>query len=342
MTLVLTVSGCATTTYSFHLRKHGVENGHKLVWPQQPDVPRFMYLGEITGENNYDKSAAGSLDKFIDAVVGFVAGESAPDMLQRPQSGVTDENGDTYVTDVSRQAVYVFSQSQNLRIWNMAGKHQKFLAPIAVALGKGGELLVTDAELGIVARLSPDGAPLGVIGKGDLKRPTGIARDSDNGLIFVADTYDHNIKVFDDNGDLVRVIGHRGAEKGTLNYPIHLACAKGKIYVTDTLNARVQVFDEEGNFLFTFGKRGLYKGEFTRPKGIAVDSDGNIYVIESFYDYLLVYNNKGVFLMPLGGSGSEPGKFYLPAGVWVDNKDRVFVADMFNRRVVVFQYLGGS
>jgi len=212
-----------------------------------------------------------------------------------------------------------------------------------VALGAQGEVLVSDAELGLVVRLAADGNPVGTIGAGLLRRPTGIARDAKSGWLYVADTQAHDVKVFDGSGALVRTIGERGEDGGQFNYPTYVSLARGELYVTDSMNARVQVFDAgSGQYRREVGKRGLFVGNLVRPKGVAVDSESNVYVIESYYDNLLVYNAGGEFLMPLGGTGSSTGRFFLPAGVWTDERNRVFVADMFNGRVVVFSFLGGG
>jgi DNA-binding beta-propeller fold protein YncE len=212
-----------------------------------------------------------------------------------------------------------------------------------VALAPAGGLFVADAELAAVFRLDVNGQPQAVIGRGLLQRPTGLARDAQRGLLYVADTYAHDIKVFDDSGALLHVIGRRGSADGEFNYPTHLAWAQGELYVTDTMNNRIQVLGAEGQVLQRkFGERGLQLGQLVRPKGVGVDGEGNVYVVESYYDSLLVFSPRGEFLLPIGGTGTATGRFYLPAGVWVDARNRVHVADMFNGRVVLFQFLGGS
>jgi DNA-binding beta-propeller fold protein YncE len=180
-----------------------------------------------------------------------------------------------------------------------------------------------------------------VIGRGLLKRPTGLARDPARGRIYVADTYAHDIKVFSDGGELLDVIGGRGEGEGEFNYPTHLAFANDELYVTDTMNNRIQVLAADGGRR-RLGQRGLYIGNLVRPKGVSVDSEGNVYVVESYFDSLLIFAPNGDFLMPIGGTGTATGRFYLPSGVWVDAKNRVHVADMFNGRIVLFQFLGGG
>lgn len=347
LAVALACTGCATAPIRADLVFGTEGTGAKRpMWPAPPEVPRYFYAGQLTGEANFRRPepAQSGFGEVLRWIAGIVSGSAAPVVLQRPQQGVVDDAGRIYVTDTSRQAVFVFDPAGGeLLVWDKADGLRGFVAPSGVALGNRGELLVTDAELGIVVRLDAAGNPLGQIGKGLLKRPTGIARDPLRRLTYVADTYAHDVKVFDDEGRLVNLIGRRGESPGEFNYPSYLAFARGELYVTDTLNNRIQVFSADGDVLQRqFGSRGLYVGNLVRPKGVAVDHEGNVYVMESYYDHLLVFDRLGRFLMAIGGTGTDTGKFYLPAGVWTDSRGRIFVADMFNGRVVVFQFLGGG
>lgn len=344
--LALLVTGCAENPKVFSITN--VTQGEPMVWPAPPEQPRYRYVGELTGEENFTQVEAENADnvavKALKWLVGLVGGNNREQiMLQRPQTGMVDADGRVYVTDISRQAVYVFDKvGGKLEVWDMARESSLFKAPIGIAQGAKGEILVADAELHGVFRLDGKGNPVGEFGQGILKRPTGLARDPQRGKIYVADTYAHDIKVFGDDGALLEVIGRRGEADGEFNFPTHLSFAAGQLYVTDTMNSRIQVFNTEGKMVSKFGKRGLYVGNLVRPKGVAVDSKSNIYVIESFYDNLLVFDSAGRTLLALGGTGKEVGKFYLPSGVWTDNLDQIYIADMFNGRILVLQFLGGS
>lgn len=326
--------------------RFGIEDapeGRQLMWPHAPEIPRFIYAGQLVGEANFRDApeAANGLGGLLRRLVGLVLGENSPLVLQRPQTGTVDATGRILVTDSSRQAVFVFDPiAGDLTVWDKADGLASFVSPVGIAAGADGHILVADSELGIVARLDSKGNPLRAIGRGLLKRPTGIAYDEVNRNLFVADTYAHDIKVFDDDGRLIRVIGHHGEGDGEFNFPTFLAFAHDELYVTDTMNSRIQVFANGGERLrLVFGERGLYVGNMVRPKGVAVDSDGNIYVVESYHDHLLVFDRAGRFLMAIGGVGRATGNFYLPAGAWTDSRNRVYIADMFNGRVVLFQYL---
>lgn len=336
------LSGCSETRYIMRFETDNQEH----VWPAEPEKPRFRYIGQLTGEENFvraDGEEGGfSVGDAFRWLAGLITGKSTPVVLQRPQTGVYDvDNKRLYVSDVSRQAVYLFDEDKGkIQVWDTAFGATGFISPIGLAL-LGRELYVADADLKQVTVLdAQSGESIRTFGLGLFTRPTGLAINEQKGWVYVSDTHDHTIKVFSLKGDLVKTIGKRGTENGEFNGPTYLAFARGHLYVTDAFNARVQVLDAEGAYVKSFGSRGIYVGQMPRPKGVAVDNNENIYVIESYHDYLLVFNQKGEFLLPIGGTGYGPGQFYLPAGVWTDSNKRVYIADMFNGRVEVFEYIG--
>ncbi|HEY0635571.1 MAG TPA: 6-bladed beta-propeller [Gammaproteobacteria bacterium] len=339
---LLLLAGCATTPEQrapmrFHHEKEIV------TWPSLPEVPRYAFVGELIGEVNFLPENHQQERSWLEIITGLFSSKVKRKELQRPQGGVVDALGRICVTDVGRNAVMVFDPvNKQFHLWEWAGQNQRFLAPIGITAGPDNSLLVADAELKVVVRLSRDGEPLGQFGHGLLLRPTGIARDATRGRIYVADTHGHDIKVFDDNGELLDTLGQRGEKVGEFNFPTHIAFVNDNLYVTDSRNSRIQVLDADGMTKTSFGERGLFVGNLPHPKGVSSDSDGNIYVVESYYDHLLIYNAQGELLLPIGGTGQGIGQFYLPAGVWNDNNNRLYVADMFNGRVVVLQYLGGE
>lgn len=354
--LAITLCGCATNQTPAVL-DFGVgidAAARQQTWPpttstkggQSEDQPRYRYLGQLTGEENLvkPKETSITIGSVFRWLVGLLTGPDKPVILQRPQSGTVDETGRILVTDTSRQAVFAFDPHEGkMDVWENAAEVTHFISPAGIASSTTGEIYVADAELGLIIRLDRNGKPLGTIGKGELKRPIGLAFDAKARQLYVSDARAHVIKVFNPEGRVLRTLGKRGEGQGELNFPTYITLAGGDLFVTDTMNARVQVLDAEtGKQKQTIGSRGLNVGNLVRPKGVAVDSEGNVYVIESYYDHMLVYNKRGEFLLPIGGTGQEIGKFYLPSGVWVDSNNRVFVADMFNGRVSIFQFLGGG
>lgn len=335
--------------------------GQRVTWPAAPETPRYAYRGTLTGEPNFrrDAPARGALQRLGRWIAGLDEGDEAPLVLQRPSAVAGDDAGRIFVSDASRQAVFVFdARAGELQVWDEAAPSLRFVSPAglavvprgtAAALPGAAAVYVADADLKAVFALDAEGRAAGRIGEGLLQRPTGVALDARTGRLFVADAGAHDVKVFDAQGRLLKVLGRRGEGPGEFNFPTHLALRDGTLYVTDAMNHRVQLLDvresagaDEGRMLRSIGRHGLFVGNLVRPKGVAVDAAGRVYIVESFYDQLLVFSPEGEFLLPIGGTGAAIGQFYLPAGVWVDAEQRVHVADMFNGRLVLLQFLEGS
>ncbi len=92
-------------------------------------------------------------------------------------------------------------------------------------------------------------------------------------------------------------------------------------------------------YFSTFGSAGDSPGYFSRPRGVAADSEGNIYVVDAIFDNIQIFDKNGSLLMAFGGPGKEYGQFWLPAGIYIDKNDTIYVSDYHNKRVQVFQYL---
>lgn len=355
--LILVLSGCANLDVvrgQLHYDLRPQDRRTELVWPQPPDPPRYRYVGELIGEENFARVS--TKEQTVASAMKWLIGlfdEKETLTLRRPQHGVVSDNGRIYVVDAGRSALLVFDPNPpadgksneyggQLMVWNGREGSFSFGAPMAVAIAWEGDIVVSDATLGAVLRLNNKGELVSMFGDKQLKRPTGLAFDRKRGHLFVADTVANDIKVYDNLGQLAETIGSPGEGEGLLNAPTHLAFKDEHLYVTDTFNSRIQVFDAAGQRVRGFGERGLYIGNMARPKGVAVDDAGIVYVIESYYGYLLAYDDKGQLLLGINGSGTKDDRFMLPSGVWTDKQQRVYVADMFNGRVVVFELLNAK
>ncbi len=344
--IFLLFSGCSAVSvkYPFQMPGYGSSNRDVILWPSPPAVPRYAFIGHLYGESNTKTISQNrnAWSGFFAALAGVDEEKKSLLNLVQPQQISSDNNGRIYVADPGWQAIFIFDESAGeFFIWNETSLNIPFLSPVGV-INAANSIWVTDSELSLVYQLNDKGELINTIGKGVVNRPTGITYDPAAERIFVSDTADDNIKVFNLNGELIDIWGSSGTNDGELNHPTFITYRQGKLYVGDSLNARVQIFDDAGEYLQTLGQRGLYVGNLSRPKGVALDSDGNIYVSESYYDHVVIYNPDGDLLMSLGGTGFEAGQFSQPTGLWVDSNDRIFVSDMLNRRISVFQYLGGD
>ena len=110
--------------------------------------------------------------------------------------------------------------------------------------------------------------------------------------------------------------------------------------MVDSQNFRIQIIDPEAHTFRLIGKHGDGPGEFSRPRGVAVDSDFNIYVSDAAFNKVQLFDQEGRLLLHFGTPDRQPGGFQLPAGMHVDANDHLFVTDQINGRVQKFEYLG--
>jgi DNA-binding beta-propeller fold protein YncE len=118
-------------------------------------------------------------------------------------------------------------------------------------------------------------------GPGEFNRPEGLCADARD-RIYVADSCNHRIQVFDRDGKFLREFAKAGAVAGELSYPYDVCVdAAGRVYVCEFGNSRIQIFDAQGKSLEILGGPGAAPGRFANPWSVALDSKGNLYVADS-------------------------------------------------------------
>lgn len=189
--------------------------------------------------------------------------------------------------------------------------------PTGIAVSNDGEVIyIVDSGNQRIQRFGADGTFIGSwSAEEDSRRGLGwfspanqgasdIVVGSD-GLIYVADTWNHRVLVLDAEGNLVRELGRAGEVTDTNNStdpsvspglfygPRGIAISDGEIYVTDTGNERVQVFASDGTFLRAFGGTGSEPGQLLEPVGIAIGPDGLVYVSDTGNERISVFEKDG-------------------------------------------------
>lgn len=321
-------SGCAT------VNAPGEPASQEIFWPPAPFEPRIQWVRGI-----HSRLDAGIAKSFWKKVVEFVAGEEK-DGISKPYGIYVDPQERLFIADAGRAVVHEFNQKDNE--YDVIGNHDKrvFQSPVMLTGDDAGNLYITDSAAGTVFRYSINEKKLTPFIEGNLVHPTGIAFHSRKRLLYITDTSNHQIVVFDLQGLERFRIGGRGENPGYFNYPTDLCVdSGGDLYVTDALNARIQIFSSDGKFLRMFGTAGDSAGYFAKPKGVAVDSEGHIYVSDALQDTVQVFDSTGVLMLVFGETGSGAGQFWMPSGIFIDSKDNVYVADSYNQRIQMFKYL---
>jgi DNA-binding beta-propeller fold protein YncE len=178
-------------------------------------------------------------------------------------------------------------------------------------------------------------------GPGQFDLPWGVAVNSSNGEVYVADQNNHRVQVFTSGGVLLRQFGAPGAGAGQFNLPYGIAVdATGDVYVTEIGNSRVQKLSNTGTPISMFGSIGSGNGQFNTPSGILIHSSGEIYVSDGLNHRIQRFSAAGVFLGKWGSFGSGAGSFRVPMGIAENSSGAVYVADQGNHRVQKFSAAG--
>jgi uncharacterized protein (TIGR03663 family) len=216
---------------------------------------------------------------------------------------------------------------QTLAVWGSPGAGPgQFVNPKGVAVSRDGQrIYVVDSGNARIQILSAAGQfqnQFGGPGKGpgQLDRdfgggPCGGIAVGANGRIFVTDTWNHRILVFDQNGSSVGTWSQAGPGEFFFG-PRGVAVAPdGRVFVADTGNKRLVVFTGEGKFLNTIGGEGAGPGQFIEPVGVAISQDGEIYVADVGNKRIQVLGPDGVYRREWNilGWTDDPGSM-----IWVE------------------------
>jgi len=159
-------------------------------------------------------------------------------------------------------------------------------------------------------------------GDGELLAPRGVAVDA-AGRIFVADTGNRRVQLFDADGQWLATLG----ADADLQQPCDLAVdSRGTVYVADALADAVVRFTPDGRVLSRFTP-GFY-----RPRGVAIGPGDVLYVADTGRSRIVALSAEGQVLAEFVGAGAET--FDQPTDVAVDAQGTIYVVDTYHLRVV--------
>jgi len=303
----------------------------QAVWPGPPQEPRIRYLYSFSEPVDLGIKP-GAFARFLQVFTG----KESQRML-RPYAIAADDDM-VAVVDPGLKVVHLYmtTLAKYEVISDVDGEN--FVSPVGISLGPE-FIYLTDSALGKVFVFNRQGEHQNTIT--GLMRPTGIAFHTGSRRLYVTDTLENQIVVFDEAGMRLDAFGSRGAAVGEFNFPSSLTLHEDILYVNDTMNYRIQAFTLDGSPVIAFGGSGDGSGQFALSKGVGADVHGHLYVADALSNYIQIFDAEGRFLLSFGGMGGGIGQFRLPAGIYVLDT-RIFVADSQNRRVQVFEYVGGD
>lgn len=241
-------------------------------------------------------------------------GLEGPGVLAKPMGVTTDAAGRIYVTDVVQNRAVVYDHSGNFLL--AMGEKGRFDQPVGIAVNDAlKRVYIADTKKHKVSVFDADeGKFLFEIGgrgveDGLFNWPTNIAVDKD-GKLFVMDTFNFRVQVFDADGKFQAKFGGVGTALGHFAKPKGIALdSEGHVYVVDAAFSNIQIFDQQGQLLLFFGGFGSRPGQLWLPAGMAIDEDDQIYVADQYNHRINIYQYMGEkYKAKVVGSGVEGKK----------------------------------
>jgi|GEM_PF-757590 DNA-binding beta-propeller fold protein YncE len=175
----------------------------------------------------------------------------------------------------------------------------------------------------------------GEFGDGQFDKPMAVT--TAHGRIYISDTNNSRVQVFDNAGRFLFTFGENGKAPGQFLYPYGIAGDRnGNIYVAELYLGRIQVYDTDGNYLHDFASELTAAGIIQGP-GDMVIVDRTMYVTDiNRNKVLLIDLESGELIRQVG----MPNDLLAPNGVAVDEAGYIFVVDTGRQRVVVYDTHG--
>jgi len=172
----------------------------------------------------------------------------------------------------------------------------------------------------------------GGLGEMQFDKPMGVT--AAHGRIFVADTNNARVQVFDNTGNFLFAFGEHGPEPGRFLYPYGLVGGPdGQLLVADLYKGRIQVYDAEGNYLRDFAS-ALSDNDVLRGPGDLHIAGEVLYVTDINRSIILLID---LATEQLIRTVALPHDLLAPNGVAVDEAGYIYVVDTGRQRVVVFR-----
>ncbi len=226
--------------------------------------------------------------------------------------------------------------------------------PAGIAVGPDGAIYYSDPSGHRLLRIdSCDGTLTSVPclgGEGgqptQFREPRGVLFHHIRQAIFVADSGNHRIQIFDPSSfQLLGIWGQLGTEPGRFNTPWSLAGdPEGNVYVVDYGNRRVQKFDLMGNVIPAFWDTVQQQNiALSQPSDVAVSTQENsikVFILDASFQKVLIFDSNGHLLHSF-----SLGLLQKPMGLALA-EDALYVGDNDQRRLHKFiqdgKYIGAA
>lgn len=330
-------------------------------------------LTVVAGDGEYDYRGDG--------------GPATSASLNAPTGITVDSRGNLYFTDEFCLCVRLISPSGVIRtvagnaaLWRSpdgtVATRALLREPAGLAFTAQGNLLVANSRMATVGSISPSGIYSTIVGSlvgfaGDggpaksalIDAPAGIAVDTRNNRIFIADRGTDLIRMIDANGIISTYAGNPRDRHGFGgdNGPASLAKfdrphgmvvdGAGSLYIADRRNHRVRVITADRNIRTYAGDgqdryfgdgRSPLQASLREPVAVALNARGELLIADYGDNRIRIVTSDGVIQTFAGngefsssgdGGPASRASFLEPSGLAVDSTGNVFVLESGGNRI---------
>jgi len=232
------------------------------------------------------------------AAAKFGTEGDGPGEFNFPYGIAGDSENNLYVADLYNGSISVFDSSGKfLRYFAEKNPKDTVIDSPGGLRIVGDKLYVTEIKRCKVYVFDLNGKKLMEVGTGgmqpgQLRAPNAVIADTE-GNIYVSDTGNQRVQIFDKTGKFLRIINGSPDGKGPSAFvnPRGVALdAKGNLLVVSNLTHYVFGFDQQGKQLWTFGGSGGAINQFVLPNGLYIDQNGSIYVTDTANQRVAIYD----------------------------------------------------
>jgi DNA-binding beta-propeller fold protein YncE len=267
--------------------------------PQQDNTKVLFQLAQPYGIATDSKGKVYIADSKVGAIFIFNTETRDVEMIKNKADAhfdriiglAMDDDDRLFVSDPGLKHVLVFNKDHKATDVIT----DSMVEPSGLAIDTQNRLLyVSDVKQDIVLVYDADSFKLlrhiGTPGKdhtltdpGNFAKPTGLAVDKE-GNLYVADTMNDRIEVFDADSMFIRSWGKNGDGPGYFARPKGVSVDNdGHVWVADGMQDRVQVFTNEGQLCIAMGGHGLLPGQYQGLVDIHIDNRRNrVYTTEIY------------------------------------------------------------
>ena len=238
---------------------------------------------------------------------------NAPGELYYPYGVAVDENtGSIYVVEGFYSRVSVFSETGDF----LSSFLHHGMIPWGIALHRD-NIYVTDLDNNAVVHFKMEqqirhvatfGRMFSLFSDEQLYYPHGIAVSTD-GDVFVADCYNHRIKILNESLRFKRHVTHQSMKE-----PQDVKLTRDEMFVLCNSSPCVLVFSHAGEMTRSLVTRGDGM-QVSNAQFFCLDAEQNLLISDSRAYNVKIFSKDGILLHTVGQAGHGRGMFDQPTGI---------------------------